>query len=193
MMHNVMKMDDLYPNKISISMSWITHADGTVEPEIHLPIDDLIEFDGSIIDEIKHFKQKYIKSLNRGEKLKRLLATGNSKKIWNVSKSLYDFNNDVENKFEIRNMCETYGADVGISTRYIRNCLDFAKYFSYYDVSSKVRFGYYQSLIDCSKILQSKGLLKKEKQFLKKCGDTNSLLSRPEYRKRLKKLIKETL
>ena len=37
-------------------MSWITHADGTVEPEIHLPIDDLIEFDGSIIDEIKHFK-----------------------------------------------------------------------------------------------------------------------------------------
>ena len=55
-------------------MSWITHADGTVEPEIHLPIDDLIEFDGSIIDEIKHFKQKYIKSLNRGEKLKRLLA-----------------------------------------------------------------------------------------------------------------------
>ena len=186
-----MKMDDLYLNKISISMSWITHADGTVEPEIHLPIDDLIEFDGSIIDAIKDFKQKYIKFLNRGEKLKRLLSTGNSKKIWNVSKSLYDFNNDAENKFEIRNMCETYGADVGISARYIRNCLDFAKYFSYYDVSTKVQFGYYQAVIDSAKSLQTKGLLKKEKQFLKECGATNLLPTRVEYRKRLKKLMKE--
>ena len=64
-------------------------------------------------------------------------------------------------------MCDTYGTDVRISTRYIRNCLDFAKYFSYYDVSTKVQFTYYQSLIDCAKSLQSKGLLKKEKQFLK--------------------------
>ena len=70
---------------------------------------------------------------------------------------------------------------------------NFANYFSYYDVSDDVQFGYYNAVTDYATSLQQKGLLKKEKQFLKKCGDTNSLPSRPEYRKRLKKLIKETL
>ena len=184
-------MDDFYQNKIPVSMSWIEHADGSIEPEVHLPIDDLIEFDGPIIEAVKDFKKKYVKFLKRGNKLKKVLVTGNSKKIWCVSKQMHDFNTDVENKFEIKNMYEAYSKDINISIRYIRNCLDFARLFSYYDVSKNVPFGYYQSLIDCARILQEKKLFKKEKRYLKIFSETGTLPPREKYRHRLKQIISD--
>lgn len=181
-------MEDLC-QKIPISMSWISHADGTLEPEVHLSVDELIEFEGSIEKHVQDFKNRYIKFLRKGEFLKRALTSGNSKKIWNVSKKLYDFHTSSENRFEIQNYSQAYSEALGISTRYIRNCFDFAKYFSYYDVSEKVPFGYYQALIDKCAKLEHLNLLKKEKQFLKKVSEQGTLPSRDEYRERLKELI----
>jgi hypothetical protein len=180
-------------NKIPISIRWIKHQDGTLEPEVNINIDDFIEFNGSVVEEIKNFKINYQKLLNKADKLKIATKHKKSKKIWRLCKILADFNQQIESKFIIQDSIETYSKDIGMSLRYIRNCINFANYFSYYDVSDDVQFGYYNAVTDYATSLQQKGLLKKEKQFLKKCGDTNSLPSRPEYRKRLKKLIKETL
>lgn len=184
-----MKMEDLAQNKIPISMSWIIHADGKVEPEVHISIDELIDFDGPVDEYIKDFKKRYLRFLRKGEFLKKALATGNSKKIYNISKMLYDFHYHKDNAFVIQNYSQAYAKDLNISTRYIRNCFDFARLFSYYDVSEIVPFGFYQALIDKSAALEQLKLLKKEKQFLKTTAIQGKLPSRDEYRDRLRGII----
>ena len=49
-------MSNSQENKISISISWIQHQDGKLEPEVSLGIDDFVEFDGSIVNAIVKFK-----------------------------------------------------------------------------------------------------------------------------------------
>ena len=77
-----MKMDNSLENKIPISISWIQHQDGKLEPEINLSMDDFVEFDGSIVDAITKVKKDYQKLLKKSEKLKNATKNKNSKKIW---------------------------------------------------------------------------------------------------------------
>jgi hypothetical protein len=190
-MQREMMMVHSNENKIPISIRWIKHQDGSLEPEVNIDIDDFIEFDGSVVEEIKKFKTNYQKLLNKADKLKIATKHKKSKKIWRLCKILADFNEQIESKFIIQDSMETFSKDIGMSLRYIKNCINFANYFSYYDVSDDVQFGYYNAVTDCAATLERKGLLKKEKQFLKECGATNSLPTRVEYRKTLQKIIKE--
>jgi hypothetical protein len=183
-------MVHLNKNKIPISIRWIKHQDGTLEPEVNINIDDFVEFDGSVIEEIKKFKVNYKKLLKKANRLKVATKHKKTKKIWRLCKILADFNEQIESKFIIQDSMETFSKDIGMSLRYIKNCINFANHFSYYDVSDDVPFGYYNAITDLVTALEQKGLLKKEKQFLKKCGETNSLPNRDQYRKHLKEITR---
>jgi hypothetical protein len=184
-------MSNSKENKIPVSISWIQHQDGKSEPEVNLGMDDFIEFDGSIVEAIVKFKNDYLKLLKKAERLKIATKTKDSRKIWMLCKVLSEFNEQLESKFIIEDSVETFSKDIHMSIRYIRNCIDFVKYFSYYDVSKKVPFTYYNVVTDFASGLQSLKLLKKEKQFLKKCGETNSLPDREQYRIRLRQISQD--
>ena len=186
-------MNNSKENKIPISISWIQHQDGKVEPEVSLGMDDFVEFDGSIVDAIVNFKTGYLKLLKKAERLKIATKSKDSRKIWRLCKVLSEFNEQLESKFIIQNSVETFSKDIRMSIRYIRNCIDFVKYFSYYDVSKKVPFSYYNVVTDFASGLENLKLLKKEKQFLKKCGETNSLPDRQQYRNHLRKISRDNL
>ena len=183
-------MDNSLENKIPISISWIQHQDGKLEPEINLSMDDFVEFDGSIVDAITKVKKDYQKLLKKSEKLKNATKNKNSKKIWRLCKILSEFNEQLESKFIIQDSVQTFSKDINMSVRYVRNCIDFAKYFSYYDVSEKVPFSYYNIVTEFAPKLQILKLLKKEKQFLKKCGENSSLPNRLQYRSHLRKITR---
>ena len=183
-------MSNSQENKISISISWIQHQDGKLEPEVSLGIDDFVEFDGSIVNAIVKFKTDYQKLLRKAEKLKIATKTKNSKKIWMLCKILSEFNEQLESKFIIQDSVETFSKDINMSTRYIHNCINFVKYFSYYDVSKYVPFSYYNIVTDFGPTLYRLKLLKKEKQFLKKCGENDCLPSRDQYRQHIREIIR---
>ena len=184
-------MSNSKENKIPVSISWIQHQDGKSEPEVNLGMDDFIEFDGSIVEAIVKFKSDYLKLLKKAERLKIATKTKDSRKIWMLCKVLSEFSEQLESRFIIQNGVETFSKDICMSIRYIRNCIDFVKYFSYYDVSKKVPFTYYNAVTDFASGLQNLKLLKKEKQFLKKCGETNSLPDREQYRIRLRQISRD--
>lgn len=181
-------MSNLEKNKIPVSISWIQHQDGKSEPEVSLGMDDFVEFDGSIVEALVKFKSDYQKLLKKAERLKIATKTKDSRKIWMLCKVLSEFNEQLESSFIIQDSVETFSKDIHMSIRYIRNCINFVKYFSYYDVSKKVPFTYYNVVTDFASGLKRLKLLKKEKQFLKKCGENNSLPNRQQYRNRLKKM-----
>jgi hypothetical protein len=186
-------MSRLEENKIPVSISWIQHQDGKLEPEVSLGMDDFVHFDGCIVEELVKMKKDYQKLLKKAERLKIATKTKDSRKIWRLCKVLSEFNEQLESKFIIEDSVETFSKDIRMSIRYIRNCIDFVKYFSYYDVSKKVPFTYYNVVTDFAPRLENLKLLKKEKQFLKKCGETNSLPDREQYRIRLRKITRENL
>jgi len=181
-------MNSSIENKIPISISWIQHKDGKLEPEVNLGMDDFVEFDGSIVDAIVKVKNDYQLLLKKAERLKIATKTKDSRKIWRLCKVLSEFNEQLESNFIIQDSVETFSKDIRMSIRYIRNCIDFVNHFSYYDVSKKVPFTYYNVVTDFASGLKRLKLLKKEKQFLKKCGETNSLPNRQQYRNRLRKM-----
>ena len=178
-------------NRIPVSISWIQHQDGKLEPEVSLGMDDFVHFDGCIVEELVKMKKDYQKLLKKAERLKIATKTKDSRKIWRLCKVLSEFNEQLESKFIIEDSVETFSKDIRMSIRYIRNCIDFVKYFSYYDVSKKVPFTYYNVVTDFAHRLENLKLLKKEKQFLKKCGETNSLPDREQYRIRLRKITRD--
>jgi len=178
-------------NRIPVSISWIQHQDGKLEPEVSLGMDDFVHFDGCIVEELVKMKKDYQKLLKKAERLKIATKTKDSRKIWRLCKVLSEFNEQLESKFIIEDSVETFSKDIRMSIRYIRNCIDFVKYFSYYDVSKKVPFTYYNVVTDFAPRLENLKLLKKEKQFLKKCGETNSLPDREQYRIRLRKITRD--
>ena len=178
-------------NRIPVSISWIQHQDGKLEPEVSLGMDDFVHFDGCIVEELVKMKKDYQKLLKKAERLKIATKTKDSRKIWRLCKVLSEFSEQLESKFIIEDSVETFSKDIRMSIRYIRNCIDFVKYFSYYDVSKKVPFTYYNVVTDFAPRLENLKLLKKEKQFLKKCGETNSLPDREQYRIRLRKITRD--
>ena len=184
----ITKMSRPEENKIPVSISWIQHQDGKLEPEVSLGMDDFIQFDGSIVEELIKMKKGYQKLLKKAERLKIATKTKDSRKIWRLCNILSEFNEQLESKFIIEDSVETFSKDIRMSIRYIRNCINFVKYFSYYDVSKKVPFTYYNVVTDFASGLQTLKLFKKEKQFLKKCGETNSLPSREQYRNHLRQI-----
>jgi len=187
----VIRMSNLKEKKIPISISWIQHQDGKLEPEVNLSIDDFVEFNGSIVDAIVKVKKDYQKLLQKTERLKIATKTKNSKKIWMLCKILSEFNEKLESNFIIQDSVETFSKDINMSMRYIRNCINFVKYFSYYDVSKYVPFTYYNIVTDFGPSLYRLKLLKKEKQFLKKCGENDCLPPREQYRRHIRKIIGE--
>ena len=184
-------MSSSIDDRIPVSISWIQHQDGKLEPEFSFGMDDFIDFDGCIIEELIKMKKDYQKLLKKAERLKIATKTKDSRKIWRLCKVLSEFNEQLESKFIIQDSVETFSKDIRMSIRYIRNCIDFVKYFSYYDVSEKVPFSYYNAVTEFASGLQNLKLLKKEKQFLKKSVETNSLPSRDQYRERLRKITRE--
>jgi len=177
-------------NRIPVSISWIQHQDGKLEPEVSLGMDDFVHFDGCIVEELVKMKKDYQKLLKKAERLKIATKTKDSRKIWRLCKVLSEFNEQLESKFIIEDSVETFSKDIRMSIRYIRNCIDFVKYFSYYDVSKKVPFTYYNVVTDFAPRLENLKLLKKEKQFLKKCGENSSLPNRLQYRSHLRKITR---
>ena len=178
-------------NRIPVSISCIQHQDGKLEPEVSLGMADFVHFDGCIVEELVKMKKDYQKLLKKAERLKIATKTKDSRKIWRLCKVLSEFNEQLESKFIIEDSVETFSKDIRMSIRYIRNCIDFVKYFSYYDVSKKVPFTYYNVVTDFAHRLENLKLLKKEKQFLKKCGETNSLPDREQYRIHLRKITRD--
>ena len=57
-------------------------------------------------------------------------------------------------------------------------------------MSKKVPFTYYNVVTDFAPRLENLKLLKKEKQFLKKCGENSSLPNRLQYRSHLRKITR---
>ena len=179
-------------DKVPIYITWLEDKDGKLEPEISLTADDFIDFESDIIEEIQLFKKEYNSLLESVsvEKLKQAAKSRNLKRYWSMCKKLAQFNEKMEAKFVIMNMKEAYMKDLGLSTRGVRNCLDFVKWFKRKDVlDEKLPFWSYSNLAERATNLTKLGLFKKEIEFLINAAKDGSLPTEKDYRIRLNEIV----
>ena len=80
--------------------------------------------------------------------------------------------------------------DLGLSTRGVRNCLDFVRWFKRKDVlDEKLPFWSYCNLAERATNLTKLGLFKKEIEFLINAAKDGSLPTEKDYRIRLNEIV----
>ena len=185
-------MERLKMDKVPIYITWLEGKDGRLEPEISLTADDFIDFESDIIEEIQLFKREYNSLLESVsvEKLKQAAKSRNLKRYWSMCKKLANFNEKIESKFVIMNMKEAYMKDLGLSTRGVRNCLDFVKWFKRKDVlDEKLPFWSYSNLAERATNLTKLGLFEDEKKWIISAAENQSLPTEKDYRIRLNEIV----
>ena len=175
--------------KIKVRITQVKNQFGKIEPEISTNIEDYLEFEGSIREEINKFKKNYHELLSQvsAEKLKQLQKEKKMKEFWTLCKLLERFNAKLQSKFEIINLKDALQRDLGMSMRFVRDCITFSQLFKRKEVPN-IAFGYISALTERSGALINNGSFQDEKRWLLECIKNNKIPPREEYRKRLDKI-----
>jgi flagellar biosynthesis/type III secretory pathway chaperone len=181
-------------NKIPIIIRWMTDQQGKEQVVVTLvDAEDYIETDGellrkevdNILNEYKHLMEHVsVEKLKIASKQKKL------KSYWSLCKKLSQFNQKITSIFQVQNLKDAYEHDLGLSNRYVRDCINFAKSFKQSDVVDGVQLAYYSALSERANSLIKKGHFQDEIKYLIDSVKTNTVPSRDKYRLRLNDLVR---
>lgn len=177
-------------NKIPVRIVWIPNADdGKLESEINIKADDLLNYQGSIVKEIKKFKRDYaaVVTAVNARVLKEHTKNKEIKKFWSCCSKLVRFND--ESKFLITNLTEFYQKDLKLSIKYVRDCLGFVEFFQRKDLVNGIPLGYYNVIIERGATLKKYKKLKLVKKKLIDFANTGKLPPRDAFREELNEML----
>lgn len=188
------RVADSCRDKILITFNWRADEHGQTHPVVTLAdAEDYIETDGDVlrkeIDNILN-EYKYLMECVSAEKLKIASKQKKLKRYYRLCKKLLQFNQKITSIFQVQNLKDAYEHDLGLSNRYVRDCINFAKSFKRSDVVDGVQLAYYSALSERANSLIKKGHFQDEIKYLIDSVKTNTVPSRDKYRLRLNDLVR---
>ena len=184
--------------KIPVRIVQTQDMHGTKKISIMIDVGNYLETGGNPKIKLNKFKKLYFDTVDSAKKL-FYGTSGEEKKYQDLPSSLYwslgdllrEFNEKIENEFEITNYTEAISRDFGLSKDYIYDFLTVVKFFKKNEVLDSVYFSYYRALKRKRKELSKLGLFKKEKKRLNKLGKEDKLPGREQYKKELIEIIQK--
>ncbi len=185
-------------NKIPIKIVELSSPSGQTAIDVMI---DVYDFDNieNPQQKIKEFKKRYFDLI---EKAKKLFygKSGEEKKYqylsssvyWNLGILLEKFNNEIENKFEIKNYTEAISRDFNLSKDYIYDILTIVQVFKKNQIIDSVKFSYYRALKRKRSELNKLNLFQKEIIRLNQMGSKDKLPGREKYKVELIHIIDQS-
>lgn len=185
-------------NKIPVRVVQTEDIHGTKKISIMLDVAHYIDTGENPEKKIQKFKKLYFDTVKRAKKL-FYGTSGKEKKYqdlpsslyWNLGELLREFNEEIENDYEITNYTDAISRDFGLSKDYIYDLLTVVKVFKKSEILDSVYFSYYRALKRKRRDLTRLGLFEKEKKRLNKMGKQNKLPGREQYKMELIRIIEE--